>query len=69
MISSVKILTYRYYKNNRALSFIYHRLHAHCILPPQKKILIIELKLRHCITLKKNTWKKQYYCTLYNCYC
>ena len=27
----------------------------------KKSFLIIEMKLHHCITLKKNTWEKQYY--------
>ena len=57
IFSSVKISTYRYYKTNKTLSFIYHCLHAHCISPLQKEFLIIEIKLRHCITLQKNTEK------------
>ena len=57
MFSSIKIPTYKYYKTNQTLSFIYYRLYAsrfvfsQCILPPQKEFLIIEMKLRHCITL------------------
>ena len=38
IFSSVKISTYRYYKTNKTLSFIYHCLHAHLISPPQKKL-------------------------------
>ena len=37
IFSSVKISTYRYYKTNKTLSFIYHCLHAHRISPPQKE--------------------------------
>ena len=36
MFSSVKISTYKYYKTNKTVSFIYYRLHAHRISPPQK---------------------------------
>ena len=36
---------------------MYHCLHAHHISTPQKEFLIIEMKLRHCITLQKNTEK------------
>ena len=57
IFSSVKISTYKYYKTNKTLCFIYHCLRAHRISPPQKKFLIIEMKLRHCITLQKNTEK------------
>ena len=57
IFSSVKISTYRYYKTNKTLSFVYHCLHAHRISPPQKEFLIIEMKLRYCITLQKNTEK------------
>ena len=57
IFSSVKISTYRYYKTNKTLSFIYHCLRAHRISPPQKEFLIIDMKLRHCITLRKNTEK------------
>ena len=38
IFSSVKISTYRYYKTNKTLCFIYHCLHAHRILPPQKEL-------------------------------
>ena len=68
ILSRVKVSTYRYYKTNKILSFIYHCLHAHRISPPQKEFLIIEMKLRRCITLQK-TMRKQYYSTVYNCYC
>ena len=27
----------------------------------KKSFLIIEMKLHYCITLKKNSWEKQYY--------
>ena len=37
IFSSVKISTYRYYKTNKTLSFIYHCLRAHRISPPQKE--------------------------------
>ena len=50
-------MTYKYHKTNKTLSFMYHCLHAHHISPPQKEFLIIEMKLRHCITLQKNTEK------------
>ena len=61
IFSSVKILTYRYYKTNKTLFFINHCLHAHRISPPQKEFLFIEMKLRHCSTLQKNTREKQYH--------
>ena len=67
MFSSVKISTYRYHNTNKTLSFIYHRLHAHRISPPQNEFLIIEIKPRHCIALKKALEKNNI--TLYNCYC
>ena len=54
IFKSVKISTYRYYKTNKTLSFIYHCLYAHRISPRKKSFLIIEMKLRHCITLQKN---------------
>ena len=57
IFSSAKISTYRYYKTNKTLSFIYHCLQAHRISPPQKEFLIIEMQLRHCITLQKNIEK------------
>ena len=37
IFSSVKISTYKYYKTNKTLSFIYHCLHAHRISLPQKQ--------------------------------
>ena len=43
IISSVKILTYKYCKTNKTLSFLSHWLYAHrfvfsqCISPPQKE--------------------------------
>ena len=61
VFSSVKISTYRYYKTNKTLSFVYHYLHAHCISPPQKEFSIIEMILGKK-TLEKNN------ITLYNCY-
>ena len=52
MFSSVKISTYRYYKTNKTLFFIYHYLHAHRIHRCKKSFLIIEKKLSHWITLQ-----------------
>ena len=37
IFSSVKISTYRYYETNKTVSFLYHRIHVHRILPPQKE--------------------------------
>ena len=37
IFSSVKISTYKYYKTNKTLFFIYHCLHAHRISTPQKE--------------------------------
>ena len=57
IFSSVKISTYKYYKTNKTLSFIIHRLYSHrfvfCYVfhRHKKKFLVIEMKLRkHCIT-------------------
>ena len=68
-LSSVKILTYKYCKTNKTLSFIDHQLYAHsfCFLQyifysHKKSFLFIE------ITLFKKTLKKNNI-TLYSCYC
>ena len=37
IFSSVKVSTYKYYKTNKTLYFIYHCLHPHRISPPQKE--------------------------------
>ena len=50
-LSSVKILTYKYCKSNKTLSFIYHRLYAHrfvfcnVLYRHKKSFLFIEITL------------------------
>ena len=59
IFSSVKISTYRYYKTNKTLSFVqYITVYIHIGFYRRKNnFLIIEMKLRHCITLQKKTEK------------
>ena len=51
IFSSVKISTYRSYITNK-ICLLYISVYMH---RRKKSFLIIEMKLRHCITLQKNT--------------
>ena len=57
IFSSVKISTYRYYKANN-LSFMCITVYMHIVFHRRKKsFFIMEIKLRHYITLQKKTKK------------